>query len=53
MPIYHTLPNPSLRDVLAPLGVEQVQIRRTAAMACGVAALALGFLAVRQYHKAR
>jgi hypothetical protein len=52
MPIYHSLHNPSFREVLAPFGFEPVQVRSTAALVCGVAALALGYAAYKQYRKA-
>ena len=40
-----------VNDAISALGFEPVQVRNTAAVACGLAAVALAFVAVRQYRK--
>lgn len=41
----------ALSAVLADLGLAPVTVKRTASVACGLAALTLGFLAFRQFRK--
>lgn len=40
-----------LSVILDDLGLAPVTVRRTASVACGVAAIALGFLAIQQFRK--
>lgn len=58
MPISVVRHNPedvalAVNAVLAELGFKSVAVRRTAAVACGAAALVFGYLALQEFKKVR